>query len=248
MQKRIRKTVQKMVLLITVVGLFTGTFSTGVVSNLTKSTLPSALLNTNSEVRTNVKESEMGRSLAEGYTLQYTINFSKDDLSIDKFLGYDLVSMKDCSYLTDVGKPLLPAKRIMVALPTGMKVTNVQILSTREQPIPGIYTIFPRQKPLPVGETHDPILIVQPDKSIYLSPHPYPSSLISLGTQTDLAGQSMIELTINPLHYLPLQKKLTLTQSISFVIEGVEGYICGDYLPQRISENGRMIYEQMVKD
>ena len=41
-------------------------------------------------------------------------------------MGYDLVTMKECSYLSEIGKPMMPVKRIMIALPNGMKATNIQ--------------------------------------------------------------------------------------------------------------------------
>ncbi|MFH1012994.1 MAG: C25 family cysteine peptidase, partial [Thermoplasmatota archaeon] len=247
MQKRIQKTVQKMILVITILGLLTGTFNTVVVSQPTKSPLPTEESNYEKEKRIVNTETEEGSSPEESYYLQYTIGFSKEDLSFDTLMGYDLVTMNEGSYLTEIGKPMIPVKHIMIALPNGMKVTNIRVLTSQKQPIQGLYTIYPAQRPLPVGETYDSILDVRPNRATYTSPLPYPARLVSLGKQTDLAGQSMIEITIYPLHYLPLQKKLILTQSISFVIEGVGGNICRDFLPQTISENGRMMYEQMVR-
>jgi len=89
---------------------------------------------------------------------------------------------------------------------------------------------------------------MQQDKATYVSFLPYPLALVSLGTQADLAGQGMIPVTVYPLHYLPLQKELILVRSLRFVIDGEPGYVCGDYLPQAISENGKTTYEQMIKD
>jgi len=231
------KTVREIVLLITVLGLLTGSFSPMVISQLTKSSLLTGKILT-----------EKKAGMAPGYNLQYTLSFSEKDFSFDKSLGYDLVTMKDCSYLNEIGNPVLPIKNILIALPSGMKATQIRILSTQEQPIQGTYTIFPTQRPQPVGGTPDVIPFAPLNKATYTSLLPYPSQLVSLGAQTDLAGQGMIEITVFPLHYIPLQKKLTLIQSISIIIEGTAGYVCGDYLPQTISENGYTTYEQMIKD
>jgi len=247
MKKRIRKTVQKIVLVLTIVGLFGGTFSTAVISYPAKSSFTTEELHNKKETSIGNAEIVKGGNRAESYTLQYTLNFSEKDLSFEKLLGYDLVTMKDCSYLDRLGKPMLPTKNIMIALPSGMKVKNIRILSNRVQSIQGTYTIFPAQKPLPVGAASDSILSARPYRATYTSPLPYPLQLVSLGEQTDLAGQSMIQITIFPLHYFSLQKKLALIQSISIVVDGVGGNICNDYLPQTISENGRMMYEQMIK-
>jgi hypothetical protein len=243
------KTVYEILLVITILGLVGGSFSTTtIISHPVKSSLITEIfLNNEIEQERDKKETEQGSDIVEDYNLQYTLRFSKEDLNFDTLLGYDLVTMKECSYLSEIGKPKMPMKNIKIAIPSDIKVTRVRILSIREEPIQGTYTIFPTQRPLPVGETYDQILSVRPNKVTYTSPFPYPLRLVSLGEQNDLAGQSMIQITVFPLHYLPLQKKLTLVQSISIVIEGVEGYVCKDFLPQTISENGRMMYEQMIK-
>ncbi|MCX6661971.1 MAG: hypothetical protein NTY91_05420, partial [Euryarchaeota archaeon] len=156
--------------------------------------------------------------------------------------------MKECSYLTEYGKPLLPAKHLLIALPDDMKATDVRILSIQKQSLPGQYTLYPAQRPLPFGETSNSTLYKRLNRATYFSPFLYPERLVTLGEQTDLAGQSMIEITIFPLQYLPLQKELSLITSITLAVEGGNGYICGDYLSERISDNGRDMYQQMIKD
>jgi hypothetical protein len=237
MQKRLRKISQKILLIITILGLVGGTFSTATISHHTASSLPTENLHDETE-----------STVTEDYNIQFTVSFSKDDLSFDTLFGYDLVTMKECSYLNEIGKPMIPTKNIIIALPKAMKATHVRILSIQEQPLDGTYNLLPTQRSLPIGQISDLLLSIRPCKGTYTSPLPYPLQLVSLGKQTDLAGQSMIPVTIFPLQYLPLQKKLALIQSIQIVIEGVEGYACRDYLPQTISENGRLIYEQMIQE
>jgi len=55
-------------------------------------------------------------------------------------------------------------------------------------------------------------------------------------------------MSIYPIHYIPLQKKLTLVTSITFTIEGIGGYICGDYLPKTMSDSGRDHIQKMVQN
>jgi hypothetical protein len=248
MKKRSRKTIQKIVLVITIVGLLGGTFSTAVISYPAKSSLATGELHNKKETSIGKTEIVQVDDRAESYTLQYTLSFSEKDLSFEKLLGYDLVTMKDCSYLRDLGKPMIPTKNIMIALPSGMKATNIRILSNKVESIQGTYTIFPAQRPLPVGTVQDPILVIHPNRATYNQPIPYPSQMISLGAQTDLAGQSMVEITVFPLHYFPFQKNLTLVTSLTFRIEGVSGNICGDYLSSHISDNERDMYQQMVQN
>jgi hypothetical protein len=247
MRKGFREIVRNMTLAVIILSLFIGMINTVVLSHPTQSSLPTDEQNYEKEKSIVNTGTKGGSSQEKSFNLQYTISFSEGDFSFDKLKGYDLVTMKEGSYLSEIGQPMMPVKRVMIALPNGMKATNIRILTIQKQPIQGIYTIYPAQKPLPVREIYDSNLDVRPNRATYTSPLPYPAQHISLEKQTDLAGQSMIEITIYPLHYLPLQKKLILTQSISFVVDGVEGNICRDFLPQTISENGRMMYEQMVK-
>jgi hypothetical protein len=230
--REMRKTARKFMLLITIIGLLTGTFSPMALSQPTKLSLTT-------------QEVPLVKTVT-GDTLSYTLSFSAQDLRFEKSLGYDVVTMSDSSYLDQIGNPMLPVKQVMIALPSGMKATAITVLSTQEQPLLGTYSILPVQRPQPVGGTPlAPISIM--NRATYASVLPFPPQLLSLGKQTDLAGQSLVPVTIFPVHYLPAQKKLSLIQSISFVIEGVNGYVCGDYLPSSFSENSRMTYEQIIK-
>ena len=228
--RNIRKTAREIMLLIISSMLLTGTLTPMVISQTgTPSTdiTPLGLVTTTS--------------------VSYTMSFSENDLSFDTLFGYDTVTLNGCSLLNEIGSPQLPVKHIMIALPNSFKANKVRILSAQTQMIEGTFTILPAQKPQKLG-TPPPILPrIQRNIARYLSPLPYPSQLVCLGTQTDLAGQNLLQLTIYPLHYLPLQKHLVLITSISFVIDGTPGYLCNDYLPHSISDNGRTMYEQMIQ-
>jgi hypothetical protein len=248
MQKKLKKTIQETLLTIIVISLLCGTFNTAAFTPPEQPSPPIEKITP--DKGSNIETFVVGEKVIDtgDDTLDYTIHFSADDLRFEKLLGYDLVTMNDCSTLNEIGRPQLPAKTILLALPTGMKATNLQVLSTQKQPIQGTYTIFPAQKPLPVGEASVPRLLVPPNRAIYNSLLPYPSQLAVLGPQTDLAGQSMIAVTIFPLHYLPLQQKLILITSITIHIEGTTGYAYGDNLSPSISDHDRAMYTQMVQD
>lgn len=50
------------------------------------------------------------------------------------------------------------------------------------------------------------------------------------------------------MQYVPADKTLTLHTCVELVLEGVAGYVCGDYLPQGLSPRGRNVYQQMVTE
>ncbi|HWR27639.1 MAG TPA: PKD domain-containing protein, partial [Candidatus Thermoplasmatota archaeon] len=173
---------------------------------------------------------------SSGFAINYTMTFSKNDFSLNTLQGFDTVQLYDGGYTTEIGKPMIPVKNIRMAIPAEMKVSTIEILDIKEEPLDGTYLIFPTQTPLPVDSTLKENQFIKPDYQTYISHQPYPSKLIEFIGQSDLAGQVMVDITIYPIHYIPNEKKLTLVTSITFNIIGTKGYVCGDYLSTRISE------------
>lgn len=148
---------------------------------------------------------------------------------------------------TEIGKPMLPVKNIKIALPPNMKVTGVQINQLRQHTIDGSYVLYPSQPSLRSDETENTKQFIQPDSKTYQSNQVYPATYVQVTNQNDLAGQSIADLTIYPLHYIPAQKKLTAITSITFTVEGTDGNLCGDYLSNHVSESSRDLYQSMIK-
>lgn len=170
------------------------------------------------------------------FEVKDTITFSEREFLFDTVMGYDTVRFLGDGQLNESGKPMLPLKNIMIALPEGMKATNVRVLSVKEKEIPGTYTIIPAQLPQTLDKSMEELVLVQCDTQAYESSSPYPSKWVEVTGQTDLAGQGVAVITVYPIHYIPSLKRLKLLTSLEFVIEGVNGYVCGDYLPEGISE------------
>jgi hypothetical protein len=181
------------------------------------------------------------------YQVHHSIEFSKDQLSFDRLMGYDIVRLVDCGQLSEPGKPMLPAKEIRIALPEGMRVTDIRILNTETEEIPGEFDIFPSQPPKEIGIPQKDPDFIKPDMNIYSTGLPYPSDIAELIHQTDLAGQGMAVIGLYPLQYVPDQKKLLFHTFITLEVLGEGGYRCGDYLSSNISERGRRAYEEMVE-
>ena len=184
----------------------------------------------------------------EGYEVQYTAEFSTDQLAFDKLMGYDIVRLQDANLVAELAKPMLPSKELKIALPAGMAVKSVRVVRTEKEEISGQYHIFPAQPPIRIGLTDDDVEFVEPDKRTYTSSVPYPSKLVEFVHQTDLAGQGIAIIQLYPLQYFPGERKLALYTSITFVVEGVDGYECAHYLSPNISEMGRRAYERMIID
>jgi len=156
-----------------------------------------------------------------------------------------VVNLKDGGALNEIGKPNLPTKNVMVALPDGIKATGVKIIDISEKNLLSSYDIFPAQEPQKIGFSD--INFIK-DYDFYQTNEYYPSSIVELTGMTDLAGQAMAVITIFPLHYNSCLKTLKLVTSLNFAIEGENGYVCGDYLPFFVSESDIKEYQEKVKN
>jgi hypothetical protein len=184
----------------------------------------------------------------DGYRIRYTEQFSPQELSFTELMGYDLVRLNDGGHLAELGKPMLPSRQIRIALPAGMQATGVRVVNSTQQVIPGEFNIYPAQPPREIGTSDQELEFVEPDADAYSSSRPYPSKVAEFVHQTDLAGQGMAVVLLYPLQYVPGEKRLILYTSITLVVEGGDGYECGDYISPNVSEKGRRSYLQAVAD
>ena len=182
------------------------------------------------------------------YQKTFTLTFSEDEFSFDTQKGYDIITLSESGVTTEIGKPQLPVKNIKIALPADMKVTSVQINALKQQTIDGTFILYPAQPSLQSNQAESQVQFVQPDTKTYQSNQIYPAQYLQMTSQNDLAGQIIAEVSVYPLHYIPVQKKLSTITSITFTVEGTNGYICGDYLSSDISESSRDLYQQMIQN
>jgi len=182
------------------------------------------------------------------YQVEYAAEFSIADLAFDRLVEYDVVTLNDASFLSDLGKPMLPSRELRIALPPGMTVTKVYVADKESKDVPGEYNIFPAQPPREIGLSDPDMDFIEPDKEVYSSAQVYPPDLAQFVHQSDLAGQGIAHVLVFPLQYIPNEKRLTLYTSMTLVIEGTGGYRYGDFLSPNISQKSRKVYELMLKD
>ncbi len=182
------------------------------------------------------------------YYIEENITFNSSDISFEKLMGYDKVQISDCYNSAEPGNPMLPLREIKVAIPSGMSITGVHLVSFEKSELSGRYNIFPAQPPRHIGDKFDRADFINPDDNIYSSSAPYPEKVVELIRETDLAGQPMAVVLIHPIEYIPAKGQLSLYTSITFAIEGTDGYNCGDYLPISISDKSISAREKLVEE
>jgi len=174
-----------------------------------------------------------------------TIRFNEDDFEFKKYNGYDVITCPDGGLITDIGKPMLPLKNIMVALPSKIKATNVKILDFKEEVMQSTYNIISAQAPQKVGLYINKPTDLHNIDNLEITDL-YPLKKVELIGMTDLAGQGIAIITIYPFQYNPYFKTLKFISEIKIEIEGEIGYNYGDYLPYYIPNSKIDLYKEKI--
>lgn len=185
--------------------------------------------------------------LDQSNRMQITLSFSKDDLSIQSKDGYDFLSLPECSYTRKPGNPTIPYQIIRLALPSDMVVETVEIIEMKTTILKGNYLLEPHQG-VRTFTDRSPHTFIEPNTNIYSSNTYIPNTIVEFQYQTDLAGQPMAVLHVYPAQWMPNEKKIRFTNEITIEIQGISGYICGDYLPQQITNQGQNLLQTMAED
>jgi len=153
-------------------------------------------------------------------------SFSSSDLIHEKVAGYDcfhLAKPYSAPYsaepgtTTRVGAPALPCVQVNVALPVDAEAFDVRIKAADTALLPGEWNILPRAAPRTLGnKPAGPVFIK--DRVVYGTDAYYPGVLAEKTGQWDLAGQDFVTLTLYPLQYNPVTRKLLFVESLSYEV------------------------------
>ncbi len=175
-------------------------------------------------------------------SIQHTFHFSVNDLSFTEYNGYDVVRMKNGVSNTEVGRPAIPFFVANFVLPPDAEVVDVVVLSKKTEEIPGVYNICPVQTPRPISYKGD-IPFVEPAPEVYNSSIPYPEKDIISFTSGSMSGFRIAGISVNPIKYIPRERKLVLTTEITVNLQYREGV----YNLIRLTEKQREVFSQGVK-
>jgi len=155
-------------------------------------------------------------------SITHTFNFAREDLNFSTYNGYDVLTIRDGVTNTEVSNPSIPFIVANFVIPSGAEVTEVNVISKTTEEIPGAYAICPVQTPRPFSTKED-IPFVEPNPSIYNSGNPYPESDIVSFPSGSMSGFRIAGIFLNPLVYIPNEKRLILTTEITVRVVYSEG-------------------------
>lgn len=149
-----------------------------------------------------------GQTLISG-----TLTLTPQEITIDSLEGFSRIRFQQGEYTADPGKPQLPVKTLSYVVPFDAVVTGVQVTSLQKQHLPGVYTVYPAQYPIPTGGPSPGF--APPDSLTYHSSSPYPGKTAEIISDEYTQGYHVVTLRFYPVEYIPSQGKLSLC-SISF--------------------------------
>jgi len=152
------------------------------------------------------------------YRIRINLSFDPGRVSFETTNGYDRLLLPDCRLTTVIGEPMLPVMTVFVAVPDHSDVQRIKIVSQKKQVLSGRYDILPAQPPVPTmagaGSGATTAAEFVPPGQAYRSSEPYPGRLHSGANVGSMRGHSILSLSVFPVQYNPITRRLTLYEEI----------------------------------
>jgi len=152
--------------------------------------------------------------------LKISLLYTPPNTSFEKIFydgnEYTIIHIDGCGITAEVGKPQLPAKRFILAIPYGENA-NVIIKKMNYSVIKNI-TIYPFQKPIREGENTELVSEFIINTTFYSTDIFYPENVIEI-KDAKYYGMNIAFVTIYPVQFNPLRKEVKLYNEIKFEIE-----------------------------
>jgi hypothetical protein len=155
---------------------------------------------------------------------QLRITLNANDYRIeDTREGSQIIQMHEFGNLLVPGKPMLPAKVFMIALPPGVEVHSVTITGIGGIELPGTYVIKPAHQLLPADNDQQLITEVNQEwqanyNSTYFSDAPYPEKIGHYSGTGQLRKYTFARVAFFPFTYYPKSGRLLLHSACRVVI------------------------------
>ena len=161
---------------------------------------------------------------AHDNNLVYTLSFpSIDELQILNKNSYQRIEIDSFSFLTDIGKPMLPAKNYLFALPPGTRIKSVDFQFDKLTQLPGVYNIEPTPIMIPIDDTQNLNEKIQEEwkennQIIYNSDQIFPSENGKITGTGSFRQYPYVSLSVCPFQYFPLSGVINYYNSVKITI------------------------------
>jgi hypothetical protein len=138
-----------------------------------------------------------------------------------------VIEMEGFGQLMAPGKPMLPAKNFLIALPPGARVRSVEVTGLGIHQLPGICRIVPTPRILPIDDASVSARIMnelgrewrENYVKVYSSDEPYPELRGKLTSSGTLRKYSYASVSFYPFSYHPQSGKLTHYDAAQIAID-----------------------------
>ncbi len=154
-------------------------------------------------------------SFAPAGTIEHTFHFYADRVIFGTAEDYQTVDYPCAAHIEHLGMPDLPAVISHFLIPSDAVITNFEVTSVQEEPLPGEFHILPVQHPVPFSIDPPKQPFVEPDPQVYEEDALYPLLPAEIGTAGNKSGYRLVDFCVYPLRYNPVRRTLSLTKSIT---------------------------------
>jgi parallel beta-helix repeat protein len=131
-------------------------------------------------------------------------DFSTEEILVDKD-AYHLLTLPGYGYTNEIGKPKLPAIRLLLAVPSLSNI-SLDVIDIKYAVLPEEFNIYPVQEPIPECGNYTSEFTI--DESFYNTDSFYPDKLVNIGDKGILRDYKVILLEVFPFKYNPGTKKV----------------------------------------
>lgn len=150
-----------------------------------------------------------------GGSITRSFNYPVDALHIETEDGWTKVDFGMAAHPGRLGEPDLPVLPYQMVIPADAEVTNIEIVSYKEQPVPGSYKVLPVQHPIPWKKDYQPMPFVPPDPMIYTRDAVWPAQPATFAHIGNKSGYRIASFLVYPVRYNPVEGKLYQLTSIT---------------------------------
>ena len=154
------------------------------------------------------------------YAEQKTIELSSKKYEILNLPeNFHEIRMKDFGNLLVPGKPMLPAKTFLIAIPPGSEINSVNIVESQKEKIGGSYNIIPAPLQLPMDEKAK--LVEEAEKNyknniaeVYFTNRNYPEKNCWFDGEGSYRDVNFARIVFTPFSYNPVTNELFLCSKV----------------------------------
>ncbi len=150
--------------------------------------------------------------------LSVVVPFDSANLNITREGMYTAVTIPNMPSMFTPGTPALPIMPVRIALPTGCKATDVEIIDENWEDIPGRFEVQPSSGCVPISAGATQVQ-AEPNSRIYTRDSFFPVTSTVLTSSSVYWGIPIAYVSIHPVRWNPTTKNLQVLRSLSVNVQ-----------------------------